>query len=418
MPECVVVGAGPVGLTAALALRRRGVDVLVVEAEPQGRERPGSRAIFLMQPTLRRLEQVLPGLGASIAADGIRVPGYDAFYGERRVCRLRTPPASAMSLLGLGASLPQRVSETYLYDAAVQHGVEFRWSTPVSDVQTDPDGATVVLATGEEIRTPYVIAADGARSAVRTSLGLELEGQRDDTPFIIVDVDEHPDGSTPHKPGRFYYRYPRLDGRNVMHMPFAGGMRVDLQCSPDDDVEHLASPEGLRQWLGAVVDPWYAEQVQWVSTYRFHQAVARSYTDDHRRVLLAGEAAHLFAPWGGRGLNSGVFDATDAAIAVARALREPRAARRHIERCAAERRRWGLHNRDVSSRALRRMRAGDPGMRLVRDVAARVAPVVWPAGAWLANGPTQLPVPRPSLPNASFVRRGGTNDALVRVGWY
>jgi 3-(3-hydroxy-phenyl)propionate hydroxylase len=310
---CVVIGAGPVGLTAALALRRRGVEVLVLDAEPAERPRPGSRAIFLMQPTLRRFEQVLPGLGASIAADG-------------------------------------------------------------------------------------------ARSVARSSLGLELEGKRDDTPFIIVDVDEHPDGSTPRMPARFCYRFPQLDGRNVMHMPFAGGMRVDLQCLPSDDAEYLASPAGVREWLAEVVDPWYAEHVNWVSTYRFHQSVARSYTDDHNRVLLAGEAAHLFAPWGGRGLNSGVFDATDAAAAVAGALDDPASARRLIARCAADRRKWGLHNRDVSSRALRRMRAADPVTQLQRQWAARLAPFVWPAGAWLANGPTQLPVPRPA--------------SLTTVGWY
>lgn len=401
---CVVIGAGPVGLTAALALRRRGVEVLVLEAGPPDRSRPGSRAIFLMQPTLRRFEQVLPGLGASIAAEGLQVAGYQAFYGDRKVCGLRMPAAGPMSLLGLGSSLPQRVTEGFLLEAAEQHGVKFRWSASVDRVDTDPAGVTVRLTSGEEIRTPYVIAADGARSVARSSLGLELEGERDDTPFIIVDVDEHPDGSTPQLPGRFYYRYPQLDGRNVMHMPFAGGMRVDLQCSPDDDAEYLASPAGVREWLGAVVDPWYAEHVNWVSTYRFHQSVARSYTDDHHRVLLAGEAAHLFAPWGGRGLNSGVFDATDAAAAVAGALAEPQAARRLIARCAAGRRRWGLHNRDVSSRALRRMRAGDPGMQLQRQWAARLAPFVWPAGAWLANGPAQLPVPRPS--------------SLTTVGWY
>lgn len=393
---CVVVGAGPVGQTAALALRRRGIRTLVVEAEPAGRARPGSRAIFLMTPTLQRFDQVLPGLGAKIAADGIQVGGYDAFYGDRRVCHLSMPSASPLSVFGLGASLPQRVTETHLYDAAVEHGVEFRWSSPVAGVVTDAGGATVTLDSGEEIRAPYVIAADGARSVVRSALGLSLAGDRDDTPFIIVDVDAHPDGSTARMPGRFHYRYPRLDGRNVMHMPFAGGMRIDLQCLPGDDVAYLESADGVREWVSQTVDPWYGEHVAWVSTYRFHQAVADSYTDRHHRVLLAGEAAHLFAPWGGRGLNSGVIDATDAATAIAdaRSTQDPAVASRAIARCAADRRTWGLHNRDVSSRALRRMRASDPFMRWQRDIAARLAPLVWPAGAWLANGPTQVPVPR------------------------
>lgn len=395
----VVVGAGPVGLTAALALSRQDVPVVLVEAEANDRVRPGSRAIVLMAPTLRRFERVQPGLGRSIADRGIQVRGYDAFYDDRQVFHIAAPEAPPLSLLGMGAVLPQRVSETLLMDACLERGVQFRWRSPVAEVHTDAHGATVELRSGERISTPYVLAADGARSVVRKSLGLHLEGTPDETPFVIVDVDEHPDGSTPTSLARFYYRHPRLDGRNVMHMPFAGGMRIDLQCLPVDDVEYYASPEGIRDWVSEVIDPWHAEHVQWVSSYRFHQSVARSYTDEHRRVLLAGEAAHLFAPWGGRGLNSGVIDATDAATAIAQALRadDPAAAGRIVERCAEDRRKWGLHNRDLSSRGLRRMRGTDVTTRLLRDAAARVAPVFAPAGAWLANGPTQVPMPRPGL---------------------
>ena len=257
---------------------------------------------------------------------------------------------------------------------------------------------------GQRINTAYVIAADGARSVVRKAIGVQMAGDTDPTPFIIVDVDEHPDGSTPTSSGFFQYCRPELDGRNVMHMPFAGGMRIDLQCTPTDDPEYLASPDGLGEWLPKVVDPWYAEHVQWVSTFRFHQVVADSYTDPKRRVLLAGEAAHLFAPWGGRGLNSGVFDATDSATAIARALRTTDTARARtlIERCAKGRRAWGLRNRAVSSKGLRIMRAEDLSMRVGRDLAARVAPVVPPAGAWLANGPLQLTLPRLGSPKSSI----------------
>ena len=264
-------------------------------------------------------------------------------------------------------------------------------------VTTTADGVTLELASGERIGTPYLIAADGARSSVREALDIPMTGSTDDTPFIIVDVDEHPDGCTPTMPGYFHYRCPELDGRNVMHMPFAAGMRVDLQCLPTDDAGYLASPEGLREWLPRVVDPWYTDHVRWVSTYLFRQVVAESFTDPAHRVLLAGEAAHLFAPFGGRGLNSGVIDATDAAWAIADARNASTpAAGELIAHCAADRRRWALHNRDVSSRALRIMRGSDPVMRVGRAVAARLAPVFWPARAWLANGPVQVP-PRAAL---------------------
>jgi 3-(3-hydroxy-phenyl)propionate hydroxylase len=254
---------------------------------------------------------------------------------------------------------------------------------------------TLRLESGELLDAAYVIGADGARSVVRREAGHALEGPRDDTPFIIVDVDEHPDGSTPTSPAYFHYRMPEIGQRNVMHMPFAGGMRVDLQCRPDDDAGYLASPEGLREWLSPVVGDWHADHIQWVSTYRFHQAVADSFTDQHHRVLLAGEAAHLFAPWGGRGLNSGIIDATDAATAIGKAIHDPADATRHIQRCAADRRKWAIHNRDLSSRALRQMRADDPTMRVTRDLAARIAPAFPPAGLWLASAPIKPFVPWP-----------------------
>jgi hypothetical protein len=76
-------------------------------------------------------------------------------------------------------------------------------------------------------------------------------------------------------------------------------------------------------------------------------------------------------------------------------LRDETQRRGLIQRCADDGRRWGLHNRDISSKALRQMRGTDPVNRVKRQVASRLAPVVWPAGAWLANGPLQVPVPRP-----------------------
>jgi len=379
----VVVGAGPVGQVAALSLASRGHSVLVLEAEPIDRDRPGSRAIFLFRETLRRLEQVQPGLGQAVAERGLQIGGARCTYDGRTV--FSAPMPQLVPLSAPGVSLPQRETEALVHQACLNHGVRFRWHSRVSALTTSAHGAELTLDDGTVISADYVIGADGARSVVREQIGRTLEGPRDTTPFIIVDVDAKPDGTTERTRGEFHYRHPRVGGRNVMHMPFAGGMRIDLQCLPGDDVEQLTSPEGMREWIEPIIGPWYADHTNWHSTYTFHQAVADSFTDDHNRVLLVGEAAHLFAPWGGRGLNSGVMDATDAARAIDSADRS------QIRRCADDRRRWALHNRDVSSRALRQMRGEDTLMRTARTAAAAVSPWFLPAGYWLMSGPAKPP---------------------------
>ena len=110
----------------------------------------------------------------------------------------------------------------------------------------------------------------------------------------------------------------------MLQVPFAGHWRVDLQCHAHDDPDAFSGPDGVRRWLPLVMPARYAERVTWVSTYVFRQAVADRFTDPARRVLLVGEAAHVFAPFGARGLNSGIPDAFIAARAVRAALCAPR----------------------------------------------------------------------------------------------
>ncbi len=86
----------------------------------------------------------------------------------------------------------------------------------------------------------------------------------------------------------------------MLRVPFAGGFQVDLQCAEHDPVELFGTGHAVRQWLPGAVGDGYADRILWVSTYRFRQVVADRFTDARRRVLLVGEAAHLFPPFGAR----------------------------------------------------------------------------------------------------------------------
>ena len=375
----IVVGAGPVGMTAALALRALDLPVTVLEADGEDRSRPGSRAIFLHRESLEHLELVSEGLGWEIAQHGIVWTTKKTYYGEDLVYE-RTYPPPDPTRLPHSTNLSQVVIEQLLLDACKRAGVELVWEQELVSSTTSPDGVVLRTAAGDEWHAPYVVGADGARSIVRSSARIELEGPRLPDSFVIVDVAE--DEGSPMLPERvFYYEHPAVHGRNVLLVPFAGGIRADLQLRPDDDPEQFNDPEGVKGWIAEVLPPKYADRVAWVSTYRFYQVVASAFTDQHRRIALVGEAAHLFAPFGARGLNSGIPDA----IAAARAMKvgTPTA----IDHFATTRREAALYNREASNLALRHMQANGWKIRLERRVKAAIARRGIAAGTWLDSSP-------------------------------
>ncbi len=381
----LVVGAGPVGLAAALALRARGLPVTVAEAAPEGRPRPGSRAIFVHRESLEHLERMRPGLGWEIASQGLVWTTKRTFWGARQVYA-RTYPATDPAVLPHSTNLPQAETERLLQDACKSAGVELVWDAEVTEVASTAAGVELATASGRCFTAQYVVAADGARSPVRRAVGVTMEGSRSQSSFVIVDVDEDPDDPLPLE-RRFHYRHPAVGRRNVLLVPFAGGWRVDLQCHDSDDPDRFNDPEGVRRWLAQVMPPRYAGRVRWVSTYRFLQVVASDLADPRRRVLLVGEAAHLFAPFGARGMNSGIADAAAAAAAVGAALDDPAAAGEAVGEFATRRRIAAVYNRDAAGAALAHMQARDPATRVRRRAAAELARVSKRAGAWLDTAP-------------------------------
>src|SRR5690242_16563121 len=120
--DVVVVGAGPVGLTAALAIRANDRAVTVIEAGGMDRVRPGSRAIFIHRATLQILERIRAGLGLELASHGLAWSTKRTLYRGKEVYR-RTYPPPRMGVLPAATSLPQVVTERVLHDACVAAGV-------------------------------------------------------------------------------------------------------------------------------------------------------------------------------------------------------------------------------------------------------------------------------------------------------
>lgn len=384
----VVVGAGPTGMTAALALRARGVPVTVLEADPEDRDRPGSRAIYVHGATLHTLERIHPGLGEQLAEAGLVWPTRRTLWrGQEVFSRTYSNPGGSDGLPHF-TSLPQVRTEEFMLEACREADVEIRWSTSVEDVDSGPDGVSVETENGDTVEAEYVVGADGAGSNVRKGIGVEFEGEQSENSFVIADVAEHPDD--PHPNERvFHYDHPKVGGRNVLLVPFQGGWRVDIQCKPSDDPERLSSDDVISKLVGSTLGDRYADRVDWVSTYQFLQVTADSFIDEHRRVLLAGEAAHLFAPFGARGMNSGIADADRAAsaITVARDAVEDGVAEVEIETYAAEREKAAEWNKNAAGEALEHLQGTNPLIKAKKRAAAELADHWEPAGEWLDEAP-------------------------------
>ncbi|MFH8895203.1 FAD-dependent monooxygenase [Streptomyces coeruleorubidus] len=377
MSQVFVVGAGPVGLSAALALRAHDLPAVLLEAEPEDRERPGSRALFVHRETLGLLEAMRPGLAAEITSYGRTWHTRRTLYRGREVYSRTFPPPSGPPPF---TSLRQTDTERFLRAACAEAGVEFVWGARVTGVST---GETEVRLTGEDGRVwsgAFAIAADGARSTVRRELGIALEGTHGEGFHVVVDVADVPGAELPLE-RVFHYEHPGVGGRSVMRVPFTGGFQVDLQCRDDDRQEEFGTEEAVRRWLPSVVGDGYGERILWVSTYRFLRKVAASFTDPHRRVLLAGEAAHLFPPFGARGMNSGIADAAAAAEAIAAGTGEAAAGFAGVRRAAA------LFNSAAAGAALDHLRPRRRTVRVRQRAAAALAPVLPWCGSWLEHAP-------------------------------
>ncbi|WP_083898801.1 FAD-dependent monooxygenase [Natronococcus jeotgali] len=386
----LVAGAGPVGMTAALALHARGIETAILEAEPEDRDRSGSRAIYVHGTTLRTLERIHPGLGTDLVDEGLVWPTRRTLFRGKEVFNRTYDSAGGSGDIPHFTSVPQVVTERYMHEALDQIGIDIHWESEVVSVDSSSEGVRVETADDQEWWTEYLIGADGGGSTVRKEIGSDFEGDQSENAFIIADIeDEEIEDGHPDLERMFHYDAPETDGRNVLLVPFTGGWRLDIQCIEGDDPEELSSEEQMREFVRDIMGEEYTDGLKWISTYHFLQVMADSFVDDQRRVLLAGEAAHLLAPFGARGMNSGVADADEAASAIAVALnaRTDAVARDEVELYAARREKAAEYNLGAAGQALEYLQGDDPVTVLRKEVAAEMSDYFETAGEWLDDAP-------------------------------
>jgi len=186
-------------------------------------------------------------------------------------------------------------------------GSDIRFGHQVTSVRQDGDFATVTADTSSgpvSIAGRYVIAADGARSAVRRSLGVEFDGFTYPELFLIASTDFHFERTLTDIAYVNYIADP-LEWLVLLRVPDL--WRVLVPAPQDCDREQLLSDESLQQVLHRVVSRSQPYRIAHRSIYQVHQRVAERFR--HGRVLLAGDAAHINNPLGGMGMNGGIQDA-------------------------------------------------------------------------------------------------------------
>ena len=299
----IVVGAGPVGLTAAIDLAQRDVVVLLLDDDDTVSF--GSRAICWSKRTLEIMDRL--GCADRLVDKGVSWSVGRVYFRDEQIYQFDLLPEPGHRRPAF-VNLQQYYVEQFLVERAMELArVELRWRHKVVDVTPGVDGAVVRVSTpdGEyTVHGDWVIAADGARSPVRAQLGLESEGQVFRDRFLIADVLVHSEFPAERRfwfDPRFHPNQSALLHRQADHV-----WRCDFQLGWDAEPDEEEKPERVMPRVRAMLGDDVKFELEWASVYTFQCRRMRSFR--HGRVLFAGDAAHLVSPFGARGANSGVQD--------------------------------------------------------------------------------------------------------------
>lgn len=308
----VIVGTGPVGLTTALELARHGQRCVLLESELQVSE--GSRAIVFTRRSLEILQQV--GVAGRVSANGLPWRFGNSLYRGQRVFRMEAPHGEDDRFFPM-TNLQQQYLEEYLVDAVLAHPlIELRWGNRVEQVEQTGEGAAATVRL--QVDTPegpyaleadWLVAADGARSGLRTAMGLLMEGASYEGRFVIADI--RIDLPLPTERLAFFDPVWNPGNTILMHREPHGIWRVDYQLPAGEDPEQALRPESLKARIHAQLEmigfggrPW---EMDWSSVYSARALTLPDYV--HGRVIFAGDAAHMLPIFGVRGANTGFQDA-------------------------------------------------------------------------------------------------------------
>jgi len=301
--QVLVAGAGPVGLTTAHELARRGLRVRLIDAAPH--PATTSRAVATHPRTLETYDQM--GVIEAILEQAQQIRAFTMFSQGRRLVRLDADYTSMPTRYPFTAIVEQADTEAVLRAAVARLGVDVEWGTRLTGFSQTADGVTVTLehadGSTESAETPWLVGCDGGHSAVRKVLGLPLLGEASETWMLAdapVDVDLPRDS--------IYWVH--TGSQALMMVPFRRGGRWRLldttTAAPGTDAAVIADrfTQKLGPGLGRSAK---VRTPTWTSIFTFQQRMVPRMGEG--RVFVAGDAAHVHSPASGQGMNTGIQEA-------------------------------------------------------------------------------------------------------------
>ena len=315
--QVLIVGAGPVGMTAASELARYGISVRIVDKAPQRTDK--SKALVVWSRTLELLDRGPGGaaffIEAGMKADTVNFVAADGeLMGQIKMNTVNSP-------YPYGLMLPQSETERLLDERLDSLGVTIERKTEVLGFTNQASGIVAQLRNAdgelETVSADWLLGCDGAHSVVRHTLAMPFVGETMNSDWILADVHmtgyPFPDTELAicwHKDGAFAI-FPISPGRYrvLADLPVTSGAETPAPSLEDvQAIMDRRGPKGMK-----------ASDPIWLAGFRINGRKVADYRSG--RVFLLGDAAHVHSPAGGQGMNTGMQDAFNLSWKLAMAIR-------------------------------------------------------------------------------------------------
>jgi 3-(3-hydroxy-phenyl)propionate hydroxylase len=299
----VVIGAGPIGLTAALDFAKRGIPTIVLD--DNNTVSIGSRAVCYAKRPLEIWDRL--GCARPMIEKGIEWQVGKVFFKDDLAYTFDLLPEEGHKIPAF-INLQQYYLEEYMVDECMKSNlIDLRWKHKLINLSHDDDGASLTIETPDGVFTmeaDWVLACDGANSDARKMVDAGFSGQFFQDRFLIADIIMKADFPTERW---FWFDPPFHKGQSaLLHKQCDDVWRLDFQLGWDADPEEEKKPENIIPRVKAMLGENTEFELEWASVYQF--ACRRIDNFRYGRVLFAGDAAHQVSPFGARGANTGVQD--------------------------------------------------------------------------------------------------------------